>query len=352
MTLQAAEDFFFCGENVSEGIMPSTDGWQQDTDFGANVSDEASQNGQEAYTRFDQLYNQWCNNSTLIPGKTYHFDMLTPDVHLVRKVYTSLNQYVKSHDGWALERREATEDERYMYRIKRKSKVYFIQAAYQVPLLEERDPIVNDAFEDAALPFNDPFPFAKSTHSAFSPALLRLHDSTNAGTLKRQATSPKKVSTRVGSTANTNTRVDPNRSFVPLVRTPARSAKTSPTVRRPLPLAAKSPRSPYMPPEPSVFSSFSDEVLLAAPQKILPGGFVYGDIVLVLQDVPARRAMVVGSATKTDDCVGDRLIVSVNMERLEVSMKDLKLVKGMPRWNTAAGLASPPIPNGRSHLPK
>eukprot|EP00977_Amphora_coffeiformis_P016071 scaffold4869_cov183-Amphora_coffeaeformis.AAC.15 len=356
MTLQANEDFFFCGEDVPDGF-PSTDGWQDD--FGTTsiskshvISDEAFQNGQLA---FDRLYNRWNDNSNLVPGGAYLFDMLTPDAHLVRRVFTSLNQYVKSHDGWSLRRREATEEERYMYSIKRKSKVYFIQAEYKVPLLEERVHIVKDTFEDTSLPFIDPFPFAKSTFSAFSPAAqLRLHDSTNAGATKQRKKS-KNTSTRVRSAAKTNNnkRADPNRCFVPLVRTPARSTKTSPTVRRPLPLASKSPLSPYMPlPESSIFSSFSDEVLLAAPQNTLPGGFVYGDIVLILPDVSPRRAMVVGSATTTNDSEEDRLIVSVNLERLEVSAKDLKLVKGMPRWNGATGLALPPIPNGRSHLPK
>ena len=352
MTLRASEDIFLCGEDFPDGF-PSTDEWQED--FGTSmkshvVSDDAFETGQFA---FDRLYNHWNYNDTLVPGGTYLFDMLTPDVHLVRRVFTSLNRYVKGHNGWSLRRREATDEERYMYCIKRKSKVYFIQAEYKVPFLEERVHITDDSFEDDSLPFIDPFPLAKSTYSAFSPARLRLHDSTNDGVTKQRKESGKTSTTCVRSASKINKkRADPNRCFVPLVRSPTRPTKTSPTVRRSLPLASKSPRSPYMPPEPSVFSSFSDEVLLSAPQKTLPGGFVYGDIVVILEDVSPRRAMVVGSTTKTNDSEEDRLIVSVNLERLEVSAKDLKLVKGMPRWNGAIGLASPPIPDGRSHLPK
>lgn len=346
MPTQANEDIFFYGEDIMSESMPSIDGWEED--FGGNVSEKASQNGQKAYRVFDQVYKQWNDDAALVPGKTYLFDMLTPDLHLVRKVYKSLKQYVKSHDGWTLQRREATESERYMYNVKRKSKAYFIVAEYRVPLLEERVPLVSDIFEDAALPVIDHPSFSKSSNSAFSPARIRLYDSTNDGSHKTRK-GPKATFTRVKDAASTTTDVDPSRSFVPVMPASARSTKTSPLGHRVLPLTTKSPRSPHIPPESSVFSSFPDEVLLAAPQTQLPGGFVYGDVVLL--QGPSRRAMVVGSTVKANDYDEDRLVVSLNMERLEVSVEDLKLVKSMPRWNTTEGLVSPPITSGRSHLP-
>ena len=341
-------------------------------DFGAQVSSpEASRQCVEAYQLFSGIYNQWNNNPALPHGETIFFDLLTPDQHLVRNSYKLFNEYVKSREGWSLKRREATPEERKLYRIRRKSKVYFIQAVYTVPLEGNTSTIASTISN--SVQYYEEASFAKSNNSAFSPArrplgggsARRLCDSTNAAAKRTQQQKASRGS-RVGEDPTTLSQpLDPNHSFVPLVRTPARKKGSPPLLRRPLPLAGSamtSPLSPYMPPPQMTASAsrISNPILMAAPQQIFPGGFVYGDIVRIdsqhhhQQDhliaaggtVSGQRGIVVGQAPSS----ADRLIVSTNMERLEVAVQELKLLKGMPRWTS--NVASPPLPDGRCHLPK
>lgn len=342
-------------------------------DFVAQVSSpEASRQCVEAYQLFNCIYNQWNNNPVLPHGETFFFDLLTPDQHLVRNSYKIFNEYVKSREGWSLKRREATPQERKLYRIRRKSKVYFIQAVYTVPLEGNTSTIASTMSN--GVQYYEEASFAKSNNSAFSPArrplgggsARRLYDSTNAAAKPKQQKKAPKASrgSRVGEDPTTLSQpLDPNHSFVPLVRTPARKKGSPPLLRRPRPLAGSvmtSPLSPYMPPPQMAASAshISNPILKAAPQQIFPGGFVYGDIVRIdsqhHQDhftgadgtLSGQRGIVVGQAPSASD----RLIVSINTERLEVAVQELKLLKGMPRWTSK--VASPPLPDGRCHLPK
>lgn len=349
--------------------MPDSAGWKK-------VSEKGLQQGDAARRLFDRMRTDWESNEALVAGETHFFDLLTPDHHLVSKIYQQLNRYVKNFPGWRLTRREATPSEREDYRIKRKGKAYFVQAVYKVPYDGEYPAFADasaslsgdasgdqDSSEEETLEINEETAntssFFKSSNSAFTPARFRLQDSTNAGIeQKPRAEVTKTVPTRVGDSIPAY--LDPTRSFVPVISSP---------VRMKAPSAAE--RSPYERPEPSVFASFSDDVLHAAPQNELPGGFVYGDVVEV--HGVAQRAMVLQSAPpSTDDMLllspglpeglarpRDRLIVQTNdLQRLEVEVDQLTLVKGMPRWKpktatAASAILSPPSkpPDGRSNLP-
>ena len=330
----------------------------QDDFFGeeevSNPETNDSEHRGEVYQLFDEIYKTWNNNPVLGQGETFVFDLLTPDQHLVRRAFKTFKAYVKRHPGWCLNRREATVEERKMYRIRRKSKVYFLQVVYTVPL--EGAAGVESVISSGTEAQYDVEPsFAKSSNSAFSPARPtggRLFDSTNATSSKRspKQNAKKSRSSRIAEAPTSMPQqLDPNRSFVPLLRTPARKNMSSPPLRRPLALsAAMSPLSPHMPPQLAT-PSISETVLQAAPQQVFTGGFVYGDIVCIennAQSGSSRRGMVVGQAASSEN----RLIVSINMERLEVGVQELKLVKGMPRWGKA--VASLPLPDGRTHLPK
>ena len=334
-------------------------------DFGAQVSTpEASRQCAEAYQLFDGIYNQWNNSAVLPPGETFLFDLLTPDQHLVRNSFKLFNEYVKSRPGWSLKRREATAEERKMYRIRRKTKVYFVQAVYTVPLegISGADSMNN------GVQYYEEVSFARSSNSAFSPARplggARLFDSTNAAHPPNDAEKKPSKTSRVGENpAALPQPLDPNRSFVPLVRSPGRKRRgaatvksSSPPLRRPLPLAAAtSPLSPHMPPQMTALR-ISNPVLQAAPQQVFSGGFVYGDIVRIdnynhllpssPQGTSGQRGIVVGQSPSA----ADRVVVSTNMERLEVAVQELTLLKGMPRWTST--VASPPLKDGRSYVPK
>jgi hypothetical protein len=67
--------------------------------------------------------------------------------------------------------------------------------------------------------------------------------------------------------------------------------------------------------------------------------------------------MVVGPAPPNDDKGVDRLLVSIQHEHRAVPVRDLTLIKAMPRWggsmtSSHTMITSPTIPSGRRNVPK
>ena len=322
----------------------------------------------EALEVFDQIFNE-CSNDVLTPGSLRTYDLFTPNQTVPNKVYAALQLYVRNHPDWSLARREATPSERKTYRVKGSAKAYFVFLQYQVPTDEEASsPASRDHFDASSDPL---LGFAKSKTSAFTPARCRLGDFTNSSATQPSPFRSQKTPRVLRATSRAETlvspMVDPNRSFVPLVQSPRLAA--SPPMRRPLLMsrsaanALSSPLSPYMP---SLLESSDSRasrtdwnaasphqtVMGAAPQRILPGDFVYGDVVRIVSDHTARRALVVGAAPAQADGVERLVLISHHcFERLHVPVSQIQLLKGMPRWSQSSSSSSP-LASGRCHVPK
>lgn len=355
-------------DTESRGKMPDSDGWK-------DVSEPSLSKGREVRATFDRHRVEWEEKCTafLDEGETQYFELSTPKNHLVHKVFQYLNQYVKWFKGWSLKRREATPQEREDYRITSKKKVYFILAGYTVPVeISEQDtghaaeplsvdvPATTDNDDNNNTGYDGQYAsmeashFAKSSNSAFQPARLRLHDSTNAAVNEGEET---KFTKTVHLNESAETHEDSTRSFIPVVGSPERQPSSFSSV--------KYPKSPYELPERSLFSGISDAVLQAAPQQTLAGGFVYGDVVevrgtmlqkaMVIQNSPASKDRVdeddddepcsIFENLHNDDTEPGRLLVlTADRVSLEVAVHQLTLVKEMTRWRSQQEMGQAPPP--------
>ena len=69
------------------------------------------------------------------PGSIHHITLLEPAMHLTGACYKDFRLYVSQHDGWAVTRRKATDDEKANCPKSKdlKRTVYFVSVTYRIP---------------------------------------------------------------------------------------------------------------------------------------------------------------------------------------------------------------------------
>jgi hypothetical protein len=328
----------------------ATAGWEE-------ISDAARERGEQAKVLFEQFRKECEANRppSQIPDARYASELLGPDHHLVEKIWAPFRRHVKTFPGWSANRREATLEERQLYRLKSARKAYFVNVVYQEPLNDTplvfamgerleaypvyRNSYALDGYAQDSYTAESRY-FSKSANSAFSPASTRPMDSTMVA---EEALVPDQCRRSLFQSA----RADTN-SFVPVAPPSANFEPTSLSICR----------------LPALFSGISLEILQVVPQQVFPGGFVYGDVVsfAALTNGPRVRAIVIGAfiETETNDNFHGLVVKTSAMENHVLAPADLTLVQEMPRWNSWGGMhaapsvvesANPPL-DGRSHVPK
>jgi hypothetical protein len=338
----------------------ATGGW-------AAISDEAQERGEQAKWLFEQVRLECEANRppSQNPDASCARELLGPDHHLVENIWSVFRRHVKSFPGWSTYRREATMQERQLYRLKGARKAYFVNVVYQAAPLNNTPLVFRMGERMEALPAyrnssaleycnahdddsymheegaSEPRLFAKSANSAFSPASTRLADSATTGEESEDNLCRRSLFQNAPAAAHSM----PTRSFLPVVPTPANFEATASSVC----------------PLPFLYSGISLDILQLVPQPVFPGGFIYGDIVSFVgaeADGPRERAIVIGCVMETNVSEACLVVKTAAMTNHTLAPHNATLVQNMTRWNAPGGgmmpsvVASAHFLDGRSHVPK
>lgn len=76
----------------------------------------------------------------LQPGEKRALLLLTPEIHLTSVTFSTFNKWVKTHEGWRAQRKQASEVEAKLHRAYHSGKAYFINVIYEAhcPLKAKR----------------------------------------------------------------------------------------------------------------------------------------------------------------------------------------------------------------------